>query len=81
MRAHPADPFIRFVDLAEGSYARRFQGTGLDLAIGRGLAQLHGGMLGIESAVGQGTKASLTLPKERIRLMAAERNVRSGEAT
>jgi len=38
------------------------QGTGLGLALVRSLAQLHGGAMRIESAAGQGTSVTITLP-------------------
>jgi signal transduction histidine kinase len=42
------------------------EGTGLGLNITRALAEMHDGRLVIESAPGQGTRASLVLPAERI---------------
>jgi two-component system, cell cycle sensor histidine kinase PleC len=41
-------------------------GTGLGLAISRGLAELHGGKLHLESQLGVGTSAVLTLPPTRV---------------
>jgi signal transduction histidine kinase len=46
---------------------RNKEGTGLGLAISRGLMELHGGTIGIESAEGQGTIVTLRLPPDRIR--------------
>ncbi|MEX0760405.1 MAG: ATP-binding protein, partial [Tistlia sp.] len=50
-------PFIQ----AENSYVRGYQGTGLGLAISYRLAQSMGGSIAIESEVGRGTRATLTL--------------------
>ncbi len=49
-----------FVQLSNNS--GRHAGTGLGLALVRGLAELHGGAFRIESIEGQGTTASVTLP-------------------
>jgi signal transduction histidine kinase len=37
-------------------------GTGLGIAVARGLIEQHGGNLRIESAVGRGTTATVSLP-------------------
>ncbi len=51
-------PFIQ----ADGAYDRRYQGTGLGLSIVKGLAELHGGRLMMESRVGEGTTVSVRFP-------------------
>jgi PAS domain S-box-containing protein len=43
------------------------QGTGLGLPLTKAMVELHGGMLGLESDAGKGTKVTITFPKERIR--------------
>jgi len=50
-------------------HARRFQGTGLGLAIVRALAELHGGRLRLQSIVGVGTRAVVTLPDPQLALL------------
>jgi len=51
-------PFVQ----ADASYERRYEGTGLGLSVVKGLATLHGGSLAIESDLGVGTTATVTLP-------------------
>ncbi|HEY0265915.1 MAG TPA: PAS domain-containing sensor histidine kinase, partial [Rhizomicrobium sp.] len=50
----------------DGSLARRFEGAGLGLSIAKALAELHGGSLAIESAVGEGTRVCIALPADRV---------------
>ena len=52
------EPFFQ----AANNYDRAHEGTGLGLALVRGLVGLHGGSLRIESTQGEGTCVSLLLP-------------------
>jgi signal transduction histidine kinase len=47
---------------AEKSRSRATGGAGLGLAIAKGIVEAHGGQIGVESAAGQGTRFSFTLP-------------------
>lgn len=52
------DPFFQ----AGSSYDRRHDGTGLGISIVKGLLELHGGRLDIESRLGKGTRVVIRLP-------------------
>ena len=46
----------------DSGLARKFEGTGLGLAMVKLLAELHGGSVAVESAVGQGSRFTVWLP-------------------
>lgn len=51
----------------ETQHAKTTQGTGLGLALTKSLIELHTGVFEMESATGEGTTVSLTLPVRRAR--------------
>jgi PAS domain S-box-containing protein len=53
--------FTPFSQIDSG-LARRFEGTGLGLAMVKLLAELHGGAVCVESAVGEGSRFTIWLP-------------------
>ncbi|SKA31901.1 ATP-binding protein [Consotaella salsifontis] len=58
--AHIFEPFAQ----ADGSVARRFGGSGLGLAVCRGLLKAVGGDIQVETSVGDGTRFTVLFPLE-----------------
>ena len=54
--------FQPFERTGAGKKASAESGAGLGLALVKNIIELHGGKIGIESTVGKGTTATITLP-------------------
>ena len=48
----------------QNDYTRRFEGTGLGLSLVKGLVAIHDGTMAIQSAPGEGTTVTISLPVE-----------------
>ncbi len=46
----------------DGSYARKYQGTGLGLTLVKKFVEMHGGRIRLESRLGEGTTFTVTIP-------------------
>ena len=57
--------FERFTQV-DSSLSRQFEGTGLGLPLTRSLVELHDGSVELESSPGEGTKVTVTFPRERV---------------
>ncbi len=51
----------------DGALNRQYEGTGLGLLLSKTLAELHGGILDLQSELGVGTVVTLRLPAARLR--------------
>jgi len=61
----PPDDLARLArpfEQVESQHAKTQQGSGLGLALTKSLVEMHGGLLDLRSAPGQGTSASFSLP-------------------
>jgi len=70
--------FVEFQQLDAGS-AKRYQGTGLGLALTKRLAEAHGGRVAVRSVTGQGSVFSAILP--RVLAVSGEETTSEGLAT
>jgi signal transduction histidine kinase len=59
------DKIFRPFGQVDSSLTRKFEGTGLGLPLTKGLVELHGGTIELDSEVGRGTCVTVTLPRRR----------------
>lgn len=66
IRPGDIDRVLRPLDRGESSYTRSYDGPGLGLPIARGLVELHGGSLTLDSVPNNGTTIIVRLPATRV---------------
>jgi signal transduction histidine kinase len=64
MKAEDLPKLFREFEQIDGSYTRRYQGTGLGLALCRRFVEMHGGRIWAESQFGKGSIFTFTIPRE-----------------
>ncbi|MFL5561915.1 MAG: PAS domain S-box protein [Gemmatimonadaceae bacterium] len=62
MTAEGLERLFKPFSQVDSGLARKFEGTGLGLAMVKLLAELHGGSVAVESAVGEGSRFTVWLP-------------------
>lgn len=76
-REHMDRLFQPFVQL-DSSLSRRYDGTGLGLALVRRIMELHGGSIALDSEVGKGSRFTIVLPWQPLTDLTAETAADSG---
>ncbi|MFA5353397.1 MAG: ATP-binding protein, partial [Thermodesulfovibrionales bacterium] len=70
--------FQAFTQL-EPAYTKRFQGTGLGLALTKKLVELHGGEIRVESEYGKGSRFIFSIPLEEEQMTPCEHGAEKKE--
>jgi len=67
----PEDQALVFEEFrqASGDVLRKSEGTGLGLALVKRFAELHGGQVALQSAPGQGSTFTITLPQHELKVL------------
>ena len=65
--AQDLERLARPFEQVESQHSKTTQGTGLGLALSKSLVEMHGGLIDLKSAPGQGTVASFSLPVRQSR--------------
>ncbi|HEY1384960.1 MAG TPA: ATP-binding protein [Dongiaceae bacterium] len=65
----------------DNPFTRSQEGTGLGLPIVKSLVELHGGQFQIESAVGKGTKITMTMPAQKMDIHATKPEIQAAHGS
>jgi len=63
IKGEDQDRIFQAFTQVDGSYARRYQGTGLGLTLVKKFVEMHGGQLTLRSRFGEGSDFTFTLPR------------------
>ena len=62
IKAEDQDRIFQAFTQVDGSYARRYQGTGLGLTLVKKFVEMHGGRVALRSRFGEGSDFTVTIP-------------------
>jgi signal transduction histidine kinase/uncharacterized protein (DUF302 family) len=79
MKEEDLPKLFREFEQIDGSYTRRYQGTGLGLALCRRFVEMHGGRIWAESHFGKGSTFTFTIPRDARPGPAAEPSVEEAQ--
>jgi len=79
MKEEDLPKLFREFEQIDGSYTRRYQGTGLGLALCRRFVEMHGGRIWAESHFGKGSTFTFTIPRDARLGPAAEPSVEEAQ--
>jgi signal transduction histidine kinase len=79
MKEEDLPKLFREFEQIDGSYTRRYQGTGLGLALCRRFVEMHGGRIWAESHFGKGSTFTFTIPRDPRSAAAAEPSIEEAQ--
>ena len=66
INAEDQERLFKPFEQADGALGRRYEGTGLGLALVKNLTELHGGQVSLESVPGEGSRFAVRLPYRKV---------------
>jgi signal transduction histidine kinase len=80
MDAKDLKSIFNVFEQVDSSFTRRFQGTGLGLALTKQFIEMHQGLIWVESERDKGSRFHIVLPAEATHIAVAPRDTRNGES-